>query len=181
MLVYGPSLVTCRAMLIRSLHLLLLAPLASTIAVPDCVRPAPSRSSIPTIADCDRVLALIEINARLQRNIPLLWSRHPPKLAAQKLPAYFSYNVDNDCEFVVDVNGDSEAEDAFPMGDVVFIGRDIILTCLVAEASAEDTLGSNLVGPKGVMRVTLRKKQKPGPSLQLLNETLIDSNASATA
>ena len=181
MLVYGPSLVTCTAMLLRSLHLLLLAPLASSIAVPDCVRPAPSPRLLPTIADCDKVLRFIVITARMQRNIPLIWSRHPPALAARKLPAYFSYNADNDCEFVVDVNGDSEAEDVFPLGDVAFIGRDIILTCLVGEASAVDTLGSNAVGPKEVMRVTLRKKQKPGPPLQLLNGTLIEFNASTTA
>lgn len=168
-------------MLFNSLHLLLLAPLASTIAVPDCVRPAPSPSLLPTIADCDKVLRLIVINARLQHNIPLTWSRHPPALAAQKLPAYFSFNDDNDCEFVVDVNGDGEAEDVFPMGDVAFIGRDIILTCLVGEATAEDTVGSNAVGPKEVMRVTLRKKEEPGPSLQLLNGTLIELNASAIA
>ena len=168
-------------MLVSSLHLLLLAPLASTIAVPDCVRPAPSPSALPSIADCDKVLRLIAITARMQRNVPLIWSRHPPAFAAEKVPRYFSYNANNDCEFVVDVNGDSEAEDVFPLGDVVFIGRDIMLTCLVGEASAEDTLGSNAVGPKQVMRVTLRKKEKPGPSLQLLNGTLIESNASATA
>ena len=168
-------------MLLSSLHLLLLAPLASTIAVPDCVRPAPAPSLIPTIADCDKVLGLIEITARLQRNTPLIWSRHPPAFKAQRLPADFSFNVDNDCEFVVDVNGADEAEDVFPMGDVVFIGRDIVLTCLVGEASSEDTLGSNVVGPKGVMRVTLKKKEKPGPSLQLLNGTLLESNASGIA
>lgn len=181
MLVYGPSLVTCTKMFLPGLHLLLLAPLASTIAVPDCVRPAPPPTSIPTVADCDKVLHLITINARLQRNRPLTWSRHPPAIAGRKLPAYFSHNVDNGCEFVVDVNGGSGAEDVFPMGDVAFIGRDIMLTCLVGEASAEDTLGSSAVGPKEVVRVTLRKKEKVGGSLQLLNGTLIDFNVSGTA
>ena len=168
-------------MLLSGLHLLLLAPLASTIGVPDCVRPAPPRTSIPTVADCDKVLDLITIAARLRRNIPLTWSRHPPATAGQKLPAYFSYDAHNSCEFVVDVIGGSEEEDVFPMGDVAFIGRDIILTCLVGEASAEDTLGSNAVGPKEVVRVTLRKKEVPGGSLQLLNGTLIEFNVSGTA
>ena len=79
------------------------------------------------------------------------------------------------------MNGGSGAEDVFPMGDVAFIGRDIMLTCLVGEASAEDTLGSSAVGPKEVVRVTLRKKEKVGGSLQLLNGTLIDFNVSGTA
>ena len=79
------------------------------------------------------------------------------------------------------MNGGSEAEDVFPTGDVVFIGRDIVLTCLVGEASAEDTVGSNAVGPREVVRVTLRKKGVAGRSLQLLNGTLIDFNVSGTA
>lgn len=70
-------------------------------------------------------------------------------------------------------------EDVFPMGDVVFIGRSIVLTCLIGEAGAEDTLGSNVVGPREVVEVTLRKKEVKsavGGILDLLNGTLLSLN-----
>lgn len=118
----------------------------------------------------------------MQRNKPLTWSRHPPGTAGQQLPAYFSHSANNDCEFVVDVKEGREVEyeqDVFPTGDVVFIGRYIVETCLVGEAGAEDTVGSDAVGPREVMQVRLRKKGVDGlagGSLHLVNETLLGSN-----
>ena len=167
---------------LHALQLLLLAPFASTIGVPDCLRPAPPPTSLPTIADCDRVLQLITVIARLQRNRPLTWSRHPPATAGQQLPAYFSHSADNDCEFVVDVKGGREAEgaeDVFPTGDVVFIGRYIVETCLMGEAGMGDTVGSDAVGPKEVVQVRLRKKGMDGVaggSLSLVSGTLLGWN-----
>lgn len=161
------------------LYILLIAPFTSTIGIPDCVRPAPPPASLPTIADCDKLLRLIATVARLQHNVPLIWSRHPPETGGQKLPAYFSYGVGNECEFIVDVNGGNEfghVEDVFPTGDVVFIGRNIVQTCLVGEAGAEDTVGSDAVGPREVLRLRLRKKgveRVAGGSLNLLNGTLL--------
>lgn len=168
--------------------LLLLAPL-TTLAVgqPDCVRPAPPPSSVPTIADCNRVLQLIAVVARLQHNMPLTWSRHPGTAAGQQqqLPAYFYSSSGtgggNECEFVVDVDGGremmEEEEDVFPTGDVVFVGRCIVQACLVAGGVEEGTVGSDVIGPRGVMRLSLRKKgvddggATAGGFLRLVNGT----------
>lgn len=178
-----PSLsITSSAMRLDALHLMLLAASTSAIGTPDCVRPAPHPSSLPTIADCEKLLQLITVVARMQRNMPLTWSRHPPGVAGQKLPAYFSYGTGNECEFVVDARGGSEVEhveDVFPTGDVVFVGRDIVETCLVGEAGAEDTVGSDMVGPRGVVELRLRKKgveRVADGSLNLLNGTLLGLN-----
>lgn len=169
-------------MRLHAFGLLLLAPLSSTIGIPDCVRPVPPPTSLPTIADCDKLIQLIETVAHLQHNRPLTWSRHPPGIAGQMLPAYFSYEAGNDCEFVVDVKGGREVEyedDVFPTGDVGFIGRYIVETCLVGEAGAEDTVGSDAVGPRQVVQVRLRKKgleRTVGGSLDLLNGTMLGLN-----
>lgn len=123
----------------------------------------------------------------MQRNIPLTWSRHPPGVAGQKLPAYFSYDKGNECEFVVDVKGGSEVEyveDVFPMGDIVFVGRDIVETCLMGEAGVGDTVGSDMVGPRGVVELRLRKKgveRVADGSLSLLNGTLFGLNGTDEA
>lgn len=166
-------------MRLHGLHLLLLAPFVSAIGTPDCVRPPPPPPSIPTIADCDKLLQLVAITARLQRNMPLTWSRHPPGVAGQQLPAYFSYGTGNECEFIVDVKSGREGEfeeDVFPLGDVVFVGRDVVETCLVGEARAEDTIGSDAIGPRQVLQLRLRKKGVEGVaggSLDLLNGTML--------
>ena len=174
-------------MRLQALHLLLLATFTSAIGVPDCVRPAPPPTSLPTIADCDRLLQLIAVTARLQRNMPLTWSRRPPQTSGQKLPAYFSYVAGNACEFVVDVkrgSGGEYDEDVFPTGDVVYVGRDIVLNCLVGEAGAEDTVGSDMVGPRGVLELRLRKKgveRAADGSLNLLNGTLLGLDGTSGA
>ncbi len=166
-------------MRLHGLHLLLLAPFVSAIGTPDCVRPPPPPPSIPTIADCDKLLQLVAITARLQRNMPLTWSRHPPGVAGQQLPAYFSYGTGNECEFIVDVKSGREGEfeeDVFPTGDVVFVGRDVVETCLVGEARAEDTIGSDAIGPRQVLQLRLRKKGVEGVAggfLDLLNGTML--------
>lgn len=70
-------------------------------------------------------------------------------------------------------------EDVFPTGDVVFVGRYIVETCLVGEAGAGDTIGSDVVGPRGVIELRLRKKgveNVADGSLNLLNGTLLSSN-----
>ena len=112
----------------------------------------------------------------------MTWSRHPPQISGQTLPAFFNYGSGNECEFVADVNGGSEVEymgDVFPTGDVVFIGRAIVETCLVGEAGAGDTIGSDVVGPRGIVRLRLRKKgleRAADGSLDLLNGTLFGLN-----
>lgn len=173
--------VTSQAMHLHILTLLLLLLIAPTspIGVPTCVRPPPPPSSLPTVADCNRLLQHIAVVARLQHNMPLTWSRHPPGTAGQQLPAYFSYGSDNECEFVVDVSGgreEEDVEDVFPTGDVVFIGRYVMQTCLAGGAGTEDTVGSCAVGPREVLRITLRKKEvdeAAGGSLGLVNGTLL--------
>lgn len=79
----------------------------------------------------------------------------------------------------MDVKQVEDEEDVFPTGDVVFVGRDIVLTCLIGEAKAEDTVGSNMVGPRGVLELRLRKKgieKAADGSLNLLNGTLLSLN-----
>ena len=170
----------------NGLHLLLFAPLASTIGTPECVRPAPPPASLPAVADCDVLLGFITAIASMQRNVPLTWSRNPPALAGQKMPAVFS-GGGNECEFVVDVVGGMEAEheeDVFPTGDVVFIGRYIVQACLVGEAGTEGTVGSDIIGPRGVVKVRLRKKgveSAVGGTLGLWNGTVHDLNGTADA
>lgn len=162
--------------------LLLLAPSTLAVGQPDCVRPAPPPSSLPTIGDCNRLLQLVAVVARLQHNVPLTWSRHPPATAGQQLPAYFFSGTGNECEFVVDVHGGREAEDeedVFPTGDVVFVGRYIVQACLFGEVEEGGTVGSDSIGPRGIMRLRLRKKGldgRTGGFLQLSNGTSLRSN-----
>lgn len=122
----------------------------------------------------------------MQHNMPRTWSRHPTA-GQQQLPAYFfsSSSTGNECEFVVDVERGREVEheeDVFPTGDVVFVGRYIVQACLVGEVEEEGTVGSDIVGPRGVMRLRLRKKGVDGGAaggyLQLVNRTLLHSNES---
>ena len=173
-------------MYLHALHLLLLAPFTLSIGVPNCIRPAPPPDSIPTTADCNALLDFIEAVARVQHNTPFTWSRHPPRIAGRELPAYFS-GAGNDCEFVADVKGGREAEDeedVFPTGDLVFIGRYIVETCLVGEAGAEGTIGSDAVGPREVVELRLRKKEvvwTAGGALDLLDGTLLELNGTAGA
>ena len=137
------------SMLPQTPHLLLhlLAATTSAIGVPNCEHPAPPPASLPTIADCHRLLRLIAVVARLQHDTPLTWSRDPPQTAGQQLPAYFSSGSGNECEFVVDVDGGAgeEAADVFPTGDVVGVGWDNLLTCLVGAAGS---VGSCFLGPR---------------------------------
>ena len=171
----------------HALYLLLLASLTLAVGQPDCVRPAPPPSSVPTIGDCNRLLRLLAVVARLQHNMPLTWSRHPPGTAGQQLPAYFSIGTGNECEFVVDVDGGREMEDeedVFPTGDAVFVGRYIVQACLVGEVEGGGSVGSDIIGPRGVMRLRLRKKGVDGATggyLQLLNGTLLRSNGTNRA
>ena len=69
--------------------------------------------------------------------------------------------------------------DVFPTGDVVFIGRYIVQACLIGEVGAGGTVGSDIIGPRGVMRLRLRKKGVDGAtggSLDLLNGTSLGWN-----
>ena len=167
-------------MRLRALQLLLVVPFTSTIGFPDCVLPPPPPASVPTIADCDQLLRLITIISRVQQNMPLTWSRHPPAIAGQKLPSYYTYGPGNDCELIVDVKGGREVEyesDVFATRAVATRGRFIVELCLVSEAGA--TVGSDNVGPREIVQVRLRKKgmeRAAGGFLNLLNGTLLGSD-----
>lgn len=74
-----------------------------------------------------------------------------------------------------------DEEDVFPTGDVVFIGRDIVQTCLVGEAGVEGTIGSDAVGPREVVVLRMRKRGAAGGFLDLLNGTLVGLNGTDEA
>jgi hypothetical protein len=78
-------------------------------------------------------------------------------LTAQKLPALSSAGLDNDCEILVDVI-DPEDEDTSLTSKVVDVGHDIVDTCLLGSSTAQDTIGVESVGQKGVVDMWLRYK-----------------------
>ncbi|KAL2043856.1 hypothetical protein N7G274_003376 [Stereocaulon virgatum] len=125
-------------------------------ALPDCVRPPPLL--VPSIQDCEATLSKIMAIARTQGNVPRIWSRHPRRhLTAQRLPALFDAGPENDCEILVDVD-DPKDEDTFLTSKVAEVGHEIVNTCLLGSSTAEDTVGVESVGQKGVVDVWLRYK-----------------------
>lgn len=79
----------------------------------------------------------------------------------------------------MDVKGGAEGEDeedVFPTGDVLFIGRGIVEICLVGVGGEGGTVGSDVVGPREVVVVRMRKRGVEGGGVGLENGRLVDVN-----
>ena len=141
--------------LLHPIILLISLTVIATKALPDCVRPPPP--SVPTIEDCEATLSRIMAIARPQGNAPRTWSRNPRHISGQRLPVLFSAGTNNNCEIVVDVANPRD-EDVFLTSKVAEVGQEIVNTCLLGSSRAQDTVGVETVGPKGVVAVVLRYK-----------------------
>ena len=148
-----------------------------TKSLPDCIRPPPLL--VPSIQDCEATLSRIMAIARTQGNVPKTWSRHPRRhLAAQKLPALFTAGLDNDCEILVDVIDEGD-EDTFLTSKVAEVGHDIVNTCLLGSSMAQDTIGMESVGQKGVVDVWLRYKELQVPRSENVTDAFVRSTGVA--
>ena len=95
----------------------------------------------------------------MQQDEPILWSEHPAAIyRSHKLPySFIDPSYINDCEFVVAAIEDG-AQDIFPIRFVAEAARGIVESCLERGIDGAETMGSDTVGPKGVIAVVMLKR-----------------------
>ena len=143
-------------MMLTILSILLVA-LPLSLSEPICQDPPPRSSLIPTYGDCQVLVDSIIELAVEQHAAPIFWTEHPSAtIRSRQLP--HAYNLPlrlNDCEFAVGTTQDDE-DDIFPTRLVAEAAYRITVLCL--EQRRPPTIGAELVGPKGVIAVAMRKR-----------------------
>ena len=137
---------------------ILLVALPLSLSDPICQDPPPSSSLIPTLSDCEVLVHAIFAIAGQQYDRPVHWTKHPSEYTRGQLPKTYNFPLRrNDCEFVVNTIQDNE-DDTFPTRVIAAAANRIVGLCLDEDFGGRHTIGSEVVGPKGVIAVAMRKK-----------------------
>lgn len=126
---------------------------------PICQDPPPGPPFIPTLSGCQNLVNDIFAISTMQHDEPILWSQHPPtSLRSRKLPYSFKDPFkSNDCEFVVASIVEGE-DDVFPTRLIAEAADGIVESCMEEGIDGAETIGTDAVGPKGVIAVVLLKR-----------------------
>lgn len=143
-------------------------------------------SDIPHLDDCLVLVRSLQTMARLQSYEPIHWSRNPQATAtrSRRLPFTFVDPLSwNDCEFVVDqipLSPSRVGGDTFSTKVIAIAARVLVEQCL-RRKDARPSLGSAVIGPRGVISLSLRKKVRRGSGAVLIlqpNATVQASDSS---
>ena len=167
-----------RAILTILSILLTIFPLSRSL--PLCQNPPPARSLLPSLSDCRNLVNAIWAIGEAEEDADILWSRHPSIFYRNhKLPLAFRGNhPSSDCKLVIDTVRDNEY-DRFPTWKVADAADAVVEECLGRGIRGIQTLGGAYVGPKGVITITLVKRDVRGAVseglvyLNMTNATLI--------
>ncbi|KAK3176091.1 hypothetical protein OEA41_007413 [Lepraria neglecta] len=145
-------------------------------APPECTLPPPPASSLPTLSDCLTVLNEITEAASKEGNTPQVWSRQPRAPGhGYWLPYSFSSYSINNCDLVVDAP--AGRMDIFATKYVASAAKELIKECLVGTSPESATVGKVVVGPRKVVKLTLKRKTGPlGTVGDGLGNTTVDVN-----
>ena len=160
-------------MMLAILSILLVA-LPFSLSDPLCQDPPPRPTDLPIYSECQVLVNAIFAIADQQHDAPILWSENPSAtIRSRQLPHSYTFPLLlNNCEFVVGTIQDDE-DDIFPTRLIAAAAGRIATLCL--DQRQPKTIGAELVGPKGVIAVAMRKRPVNGErvsgGLDLLNVT----------
>ena len=169
----GSFLLVSPTMMLTILSVLLVA-LPLSLSDPVCQDPPPASTLLPIYSECQILVNSIFAIADQQHDAPLLWTDHPPPMQRSRpLPWTFRFPMSlNNCEFVVGTTQPGE-DDTFPTRLIAAAAFRIAAQCL--DRRRPKTIGTELVGPRGVIAVAMRKRVENGErvsgGLHLLNVT----------
>ena len=160
-------------MMLTILSILLVA-LPLSLSDPLCQDPPPSSTLLPIYSECQVLVNAIFTLAEQQHDEPIHWSEHPSAvLRSRQLPWSFRIPMSlNNCEFVVGTTQPGE-DDTFPTRLIAAAANRVAVLCLARRRPK--TIGAELVGPRGVIAVAMRKRlvngERASDGLHLLNLT----------